>query len=111
MSAELEDPPVAFNGQAVKPPPVTLRNLAMRLTPNPALTVDGTLQIILDGIEKIDDEALARALAQANARQAGLDAPPITDEDWRGGDIHSKLQLLQAAKALKQALRQMGENP
>lgn len=93
------------NGVEAKLPPVTLRDLAARLTPNPALTVDGTLQVILDGIDRIDDEALARGLALANARQAGLDAGPISDEQWRAGDIQSKLNLIRAARSLKEALR------
>jgi hypothetical protein len=92
-----------------KPRSPTLFDLAARLTPNPAMTVAGTLSVILDGIDRIDDEALARALACANARQAGLDAPPITDEQWRAGDIHSKLELIRAATALKEALRMMSE--
>lgn len=87
--------------------PVTLRDLAVRLTPNPAMTVEGTLQMILDGIERIDDEALARSLAHMNARQAGLAAEPLTDEQWRSGDIQSKLNLIRAARSLKEALREM----
>lgn len=94
------------NGAEIKWP-VTLRNLAQRLTPNPALTVDGTLQMILSGIDNIDDEALARALAHVNARQAGLDAGPITDEQWRDGGLEAKMALILAARALKQALREI----
>lgn len=96
------------NGVAPKPPRVTLRDLAARLTPNPALTIDGTLQIILSGIDNIDDEDLARALARANlAFELGGDPGPLSDEDWNGGEIVAKLQLIRGAKALKQALRMM----
>lgn len=87
--------------------PHALRGLAMRLTPNPALTVDGTLAIILDAIDRIPDEDLARALAHQNARALGMDAGPISDEAWRDGDIQSRLALIGAAKALKAALRVM----
>jgi hypothetical protein len=83
-----------------------LRDLAERLTPNPARTVEGTLAVLLDGIDKLDDEWLARALAHVNARTEGLDAAPLTDEQWKAGDIHSKVALLRAARSLKQALRE-----
>lgn len=100
----------AANGQAheaPKPASKTLRDLAARLTPNPARTIDGTLQIILSGIDNIDDETLARSLAHMNARAAGLDAGPISDEQWAKAEIGPKLDLLRAARSLKLALREI----
>jgi hypothetical protein len=84
-----------------------LVELAERLTPNPALTPAGTLAIILDAIDKIDDQWLARTLAFVNARDVqGLAASPVTDEQWADGDLQSKIRLLQAARNLKAALRE-----
>lgn len=81
--------------------------LAERLTPNPALTPAGTLGIILEEIDNIDDQWLARTLAFVNARDVqGFAAQPLTDEQWREGDLQSKLRLLQAARNLKAALRE-----
>jgi hypothetical protein len=108
MAASAPDP--------VKLPPVTLRQLAIRLTPNPALTVDGTLQIILDGVEKLDEELLARTLGYVVAKNPddfdgsgqGMDVEPMTDEQWAAADPLSKHQLLLTAKAVKIALRMMG---
>lgn len=102
-------PPVAIKRQPPKPASPTLFDLAVRLTPNPALTVHGTLEIILDAIEKIDNEALARALACINARRSGLDAGELTDEQWKAGGINEKLVLINAASALKEALRLMAK--
>jgi hypothetical protein len=101
----------AANGVTPEPPrPTTLRDLAARLTPNPALTIDGTLQILLSGIDNIADEDLARALACANASHlAGGQLPPLTDDEWKAGGIEEKLMLIRAAKALKHALRLMAE--
>jgi hypothetical protein len=99
----------AANGETPKPPAVTLRDLAVRLTPNPALTVEGTLQMILSGIDNLPDEALARTLGHVGARLAGLDADPVSDEQWRAADVKLKLQLMQNARAMKIALREMAQ--
>ena len=87
--------------------PVTLRDLAQRLTPNPALTVDGTLQIILSGIEKLDDELLARTFCWLANRLADRDSGPITDEQWAAEDLNLKVQLMQNVQVLKAAFREM----
>jgi hypothetical protein len=106
---EPESKPKA-NGAAILMPPVTLRNLAVRLTPNPALTVDGTLQVILDGIDRLNDELLARSIARANkGQQIGGDPGPLTDEQWEGADPAVKGRLLEAAEAMKIGLRLMAE--
>lgn len=89
--------------------PHALEDLAARLYPNPAKTAAGTLAIILDGIDRLDDEKLARTLAMVGARQAGLDAGPLSDEAWAAGDIQQKLKLFQAVQGLKQALREMAK--
>jgi hypothetical protein len=86
-----------------------LRSLAARLTPNPARTVAGTLAIILDGIDRIPDETLARAIGHVQARDGGLDVGPLTDEMWQSADINVKLLLIKAAKAMKESLRRMSE--
>jgi hypothetical protein len=83
-----------------------LNDLAKRLHKNPALTANGTLAIILDGIDRIPDEWLARSLAHVNARQQGLAVSPLSDEDWAKGDLQAKVRLLQAARSLKEALRE-----
>lgn len=94
------------------PPGNALQQLAERLTPNPALTSAGTLAIILDGIDKIDEQQLARSLAFVNARDTqGMAVAPITDEQWRDGDIKSKMHLLTSARNLKAALRECGNVP
>jgi hypothetical protein len=98
------------NGHAILAPRVTLRHLAARLTPNPALTVDGTLQVILDGIDKLDEEELARSIARANkGQQIGGDPGPISDEQWSAADPAVKERLLEAAEAMKIGLRLMAE--
>lgn len=84
-----------------------LRPLAQRLTPNPAISVEGTLAIILDGIDKLDEEKLARALGYISAREQGLDVQPMTDIEWEAADLDVKLQLAYSARALKIALRTM----
>lgn len=99
----------AANGIAPTPPAITLRDLAARLTPNPARTIDGTLQILLDGIDKIDNEALARALGHVGARESGLDAQPLTDEEWSAAPFEAKLRLMHSSKLLKLALREMAK--
>jgi hypothetical protein len=86
-----------------------LRDLAVRLTPNPALSVEGTLAIILDGIDRLDDEMLARSLGHVGARQAGLDAQPLSDEQWAAADPATKQMLIHSARALKLALREMSK--
>lgn len=98
------------NGAAILAPPATLRSLAQRLTPNPALTVEGTLQIILDGIDRIDATALARSIARANkAEQIGGDPGPITDEHWLAAEPAVRHRLMEAASAMKLGLRMMAE--
>lgn len=99
----------AANGQALKLPAVTLRNLAQRLTPNPAFTVHGTLQMILDGVEKIDNEALARAVCHMTDRLHGQDTGPMTDEQWMAEDPRIREQLLLHVSIFKRALRAMTE--
>jgi hypothetical protein len=92
-----------------------LQDLAERLTPNPAFTAAGTLAILLDGIDRIDDEALARTLGYVVAKNPGdfdgsgqgRDVEPLTDEQWAEADPLSKGQLLLTAKAVKIALRMM----
>jgi hypothetical protein len=92
-----------------------LHALAERLTPNPALSVAGTLAMILDGIDRIDDEQLARTLGYVVAKNPGdfdgsgqgRDVEPLTDEQWAHADILSKAQLMLTAKAVKLALRIM----
>jgi hypothetical protein len=92
-----------------------LQDLAARLTPNPALTVAGTLAMILDGIDRLDDEQLARTLGYVVARNPGdfdesgkaMDVEPMTDEQWLNADPVSKRQLILTAKAVKIALRHM----
>lgn len=95
------------NGQAPKLPAVTLRNLAQRLTPNPALTVDGTLQMILDGVEKLDDDLLARAVCRMTDRLHGRDTGLISDEQWDAEESTIKQQLLLHVGVFKSALREM----
>lgn len=103
---------------APDPEPVldhALRGLAARLTPNPALTTGGTLQIILDGIDRLDEDHLARTLGYVVAKNPddfdgsgqGRDVEPLTDEQWAEADPLSKRQLLLTAKAMKIALRIM----
>lgn len=90
-----------------------LLELARRLTPNPALTPHGTLAVILDGIDRLDDEQLARALGYIVARNPdnfdgsgkAMDVEPMTDEQWLTANPQSKHQLILTAKAVKLALR------
>jgi hypothetical protein len=91
----------------VRPTGDVLLDLAERLTPNPALTAAGTLAIILDAIDKIDSDDLARKLAQINRRKEfGFDEGPPTEEQWRSADLKAKVQLIHAAQCLKEALRE-----
>ena len=96
-----------FDSRSVTALRPTLRDLAARLTPNPARTVDGTLQVILDGIDRIDENDLARTIGHVSARLAGLDAPLLTPEEWEEASESAKLQLLLNAQIMKIALRQM----
>lgn len=91
-------------------PPNGLRQLAIRLTPNPARTVEGTMAIIADGIARIDDEEIARLLGFASAREQGLDVAPLSDADWELADPDVKLQLIYSAKALKAVLKLLAED-
>lgn len=99
------------NGTAIlMPTGATLRHLAMRLCPNPALTVEGTLQIILSGIDQIDTDTLARSIARANkGQQIGGDPGPISDEHWAMAEPDVKARLVEAAEAMKIGLRLMAE--
>lgn len=97
-------------GEDLPAPPAEvegLRALAIRLTPNPARTVDGTLEVILDGIDRIDEIKLARALGYASARQQGLDVGPLSDAAWAAADPEIRRQLIYNAGAMKVALRLM----
>ena len=92
-------------------PRPSLRDLAIRLTPNPARTVEGTLQVILDGIDRIDDNSLARSIAHASARMSGLDARLLTEEEWAVAEPENKRKLLFNTQIMKMALRQMVGDP
>ena len=89
----------------------SLRDLAIRLTPNPARTVEGTLAVIIDAIDRLDEESLARALGHVGARMQGLDAQPLTDERWAGADEQVKRSLMHNSVALKLALKEMCKPP
>lgn len=104
-----KDQPCRFAGFPPEKSASALRDLAARLSPNPALSVEGTLAIILDGIDRLDDEALARSLGHVGARQAGLDALPLSDEQWAKADPATKQMLIHSARALKLALREMSK--
>jgi hypothetical protein len=97
--AALNAPPIAPSGEG-------LLELAIRLTPNPARTAAGTLAVIIDGIDRLDTEKLARALGFVIAAQE-LECAPITDEQWAEADPAAKQQLILSAMALKNALRVM----